>query len=94
MLAIDMDPKELRGLFYLTRSVYHNWSCGRTPIPKGVADYLRLRVAQRIRAMAIATGTPVQLPEDVADKPTLKALSAVETILDDLKSYLTEEEVS
>ena len=88
MLAIDMDMKEMRGLFCLTKSVYHNYSSGRTPLPKGMADYLRLRVAQRIRAMSIATGTPVQLSEDVADNPSLTSLSAVESILKDLKIYL------
>jgi len=88
MLAIDMEPKELRALFCLTKSIYHNWSSGRTPVPKGISDYLRLRVAQRIRAMAIATGTPVQMDEDIADSPSLKALAAIEVILQDLKSYL------
>ena len=90
MLALDLDPKELCGLFRISSNTFHNWSGERTPVPKGIADYLRLRVAQRIRSMAIATGTPVQLPEDVADNPSLKALSAVEVILEDLKAYLAE----
>ncbi len=91
MLALDMEPKELRGLFCLTAAVYHNWSSGRTPLPKGVADYLRLRVAQRIRAMSIATGTPIQVDEDLSDNPSAGALAAIEIILENLKAYLGKE---
>ncbi len=88
MLAIDMEPKELRALFGLTKSVYHNWSSGRTAVPKGIADYLRLKVAQRIRAMSIATGTPVQLDEDTIKPSTHRSLSAIESILIDLQTVL------
>jgi len=90
LLALDMEPAELRALFGVTNQTMKNWSSGRTPLPKGIADYLRLKVAQRIRALSIGTGTPVSLEEDLPDKvPSMKALAAIDEILKTLRVYLS-----
>lgn len=89
LLALDMEPAELRALFGVTNQTMKNWSSGRTPLPKGVADYLRLKVSQRIRALAIGTGTPVSLEEDLPDRvPSMKSLAVLEEILTTLRAYL------
>jgi hypothetical protein len=85
-----MEPAELRALFGVTNQTMKNWSSGRTPLPKGISDYLRLKVAQRIRALSIGTGTPVSLEEDLPDKvPSMKALAAIDEILKTLRAYLS-----
>jgi hypothetical protein len=89
LLALDMETDELRALFGISRQVCKNWTSGRTPLPKGVADYLRLRVSQRIRALSIGTGTPVSLEEDLpSDVPSMRSLAAIDQILSDLRIYL------
>jgi hypothetical protein len=89
LLALDMEQAELKALFGVTQQTVKNWSAGRTSLPKGIADYLRLKVAQRIRALSIGTGTPVSLEEDMPDKvPTMKSLAAIEEILSTLRAYL------
>ena len=89
MLALDMEAEELRALFCVSRQVLKNWTSGRTPLPKGVADYLRLRVSQRIRALSIGTGTPVSLEEDLPqDVPSMRSVAAIENILTTLRHYL------
>lgn len=89
MLALDMEGEELRALFCVSRQVLKNWTSGRTPLPKGVADYLRLRVSQRIRALSIGTGTPVSLEEDLPqDVPSMRSLAAIDQILNTLRHYL------
>jgi len=89
MLALDMPSKELCGLFKVSDQTYRNWISNRTKVPKGISDYLRLKVSMRIRALSISTGTPVQLNEDLPSSiPSVRSLSAIETILQNLKSYL------
>ena len=62
--ALDMDGKELAAMFGVSKDTFKNWSAGRTPLPRGIADYLRLRVASKIRAISITTGTPVEIGQD------------------------------
>lgn len=91
LLALDMEPEELRALFGVSRQTMKNWMSGRTPLPKGISDYLRLKVAQRIRALSIGTGTPVSLEEDLPDRvPSLKSVAAIDNILSTLRQlYLS-----
>lgn len=92
LLALDMSTKELGALFKVNNQVVRNWINGRTVIPKGISDYLRLKVSMRIRALSISTGTPVSLDEDLPSRiPSVRSLSAIETILQNLKAYLTYE---
>lgn len=89
LLALDMSSKELCGLFKVNDQVVRNWLNGRTIIPKGISDYLRLKVSMRIRALSISTGTPVSLEEDLPSRiPSVRSLSAIEAILQNLKAYL------
>tara|TARA_B100001248_G_C27387968_1_gene460698 strand:- start:299 stop:748 length:450 start_codon:yes stop_codon:yes gene_type:complete len=92
LLALDMSTKELGALFKVNNQVVRNWINGRTVIPKGISDYLRLKVSMRIRALSISTGTPVSLEEDLPSRiPSVRSLSAIDTILQNLKAYLTYE---
>lgn len=84
LAVAEISPKELCELFWLKRRAVRRFANDELPIPRGIADYLRMKVAARVRAMAIATGTPIATSEEFNEPPGDAAAAEIFAMIESL----------
>lgn len=85
MLSLDLSQAGLAALFQKPGAAITRWLEGKEPVPLGVADWLRIRLMTRIKAMVGATGAPMMIEPQQGERPSHKALSMMGALIQNLE---------
>lgn len=85
LVSLDMSKRDITVYFQKPPRAVERWLSGAEPIPMGIADWLRMRLITRIKAMVNATGAPTMLaPDPHVEKPSARALSMIAALIKNL----------
>jgi len=85
MLSLDFSQLGCATLFQKPIAAVGRWLDGSDPVPLGIADWLRIRLMTRIKAMVGATGAPLMIEPQKAERPSNKALSMMGALIQNLE---------
>lgn len=85
MLSLDLSQGAIAALFQKPPATVSRWLDGSEPVPLGIADWLRIRLTTRIKAMVGATGAPLLIEPQGSERPSRKALSMMGALISNLE---------